>query len=107
MDTRPVSQSTSTRYLRSAMAPVMRPAVGAERDEVEGLVLPRHRVAVVVAPCVLEIRVLRVGAVPFVDAGRLLHEILETPWIAADLEAIHLDVADERLRANALLGGFR
>src|SRR3954466_4966483 len=74
-------------------------AVGAERDEVEGLALARGRVAVVVPPRVLELlRILHVGPVPLVlGAARRLHEVLERARVLADLELVHLDLAGEVL----------
>src|ERR1700694_846015 len=66
-------------------------AVGAQRHEVEGLALPGHRVAVVVAPRILQVRVLGVGPVPPVDSGGLLHERLQRVGVAADFELVELD----------------
>src|SRR5882672_6720824 len=70
-------------------------AVRPERDEVEGLGLPRHVVAIVVAPGVLEVVVLRIGSIPAVDAAGLLHQRLQAVGILAHLELVHLDLAGE------------
>src|SRR6186997_1991586 len=69
-----------------ALAAVL--AVGAERDEVVGLARARagYGVAVVVAPRVLEIRLLGVGAVPLaLGAARLLHQVAQALGVLADL----------------------
>src|SRR5688500_11509246 len=76
----------------AALAPV-----GAERDKVIGLAVARHRIAIVVAPRILQVRILGIGSVPFFQAGRLPHQRLQVLRILADLEAIELDVAGEAL----------
>src|SRR2546423_2043664 len=62
--------------------------VGAERDEVVGLALAGHGVAVIVTPRVLQVDVLRVGPVPLVDARGLLHQRLQAVGVAPHLELV-------------------
>src|SRR5258708_27588212 len=81
-------------------------AVRPERDEIERLALPRDVVAIVVAPRVLEVGVLRIRAVPAVGAGGLLHQRLQAVGILAHLELVHLDLAGEVLDANLGFAGL-
>src|ERR1700693_5824011 len=82
-------------------------AVGAERDQVEGFALSGHRVAVIVPPRILEVRLLPIRSLPLVDAGRLLHERLQGFRVAADLQAVHLDVPGQIEETNLRLLRFR
>src|SRR5258708_38077200 len=77
-------------------------AVGAQRDEVVRLALSRHREAVIVAPRVLEVRLLRIRPIPLV-AARIADERAEIVGILADLQLVHLDLAGELLDADARL----
>src|SRR5258706_4510275 len=78
-------------------------AVGSERHEVEGLALARNRVAIVVAPGVLEIGILRVGAAPFLHAGGLAHQGLQGVGIFPHFQAVELDLPHELLDADLRL----
>src|SRR5258708_16015328 len=76
------------------------PAVGAERDQVEGPALPGHGVLVVIAPCVLQVRVLGVRPGPLLDAGRLPYQRLQVVGVFPHLELVELDLVPELLHAD-------
>src|SRR4051812_43285530 len=84
-----------------ALAAVL--AIGAERHEVVGLALAGQREAIVVAPRVLEVGLLRVRAVPLVHAAGLAHERLQVVGVLPDLELVHLDLPHELLDADLRL----